>query len=104
MWWVRFGVLLAFAASLHAASDRLGSDSVPLDSSRVAGPLRAVCPGALARHVPPNGGDAEWTCNACPAETHSKEDSWSLTSAIFGHFSAPDSEDAILSTYGCVVH
>ena len=104
MSWVRFGVLLAAAASLHAASDRLGSDSVPLDSARVAGPLRAACQGTLARHLPPNGGNAEWACNSCPPETHSEKDSWSLTSAIFGHFTSPDSDDAILSTYGCVMH
>lgn len=104
MWWMHFCVLLAATSSLHAASDRLGSDSIPLDSPRIAGPLRAACPGVLARRVPQNGGDAEWTCNACPAETHSPSDSWTLTSTIFGNFTSADSEDAILSTYGCLPH
>ena len=103
MWWVRFGVLLS-AASLHAASERLGSDSVSLDSPRVVGPLQGACPGALERRVPPNGEHADWTCNACPEVTGSKHDWWTLDSVIFGHFSAPDSEDAILSTYGCVMY
>ncbi len=104
MWWVRFGVLLSATASLHAASGRLGSDSVSLDSPLVIGPLEGACPGALERRVPPNGEHADWTCNACPEVTGSKHDWWTLESVIFGHFSAPDSEDAILSTYGCVAH
>jgi hypothetical protein len=104
MWWVRFGVLLIAVASLRAASDELGSDSVQLDSPIVIGPLHGACPGALTRRVPPNGEHADWTCDACPEMTGEKHDSWTLTSAIFGHFTDPDSEDAIISTYGCVPH
>jgi hypothetical protein len=45
----------------------------------------------------------EWTCSGCPAETLARG-GWTLTSATFGHFTGPASDDVILSTYGCLPH
>jgi len=89
---------------VRGAANRLGSDSIPLTSSRLAAPLEAACPGHLSRKTPYGGGAKEWTCAACPEEVKEPLGSWTLSAAYLGHFISPQSEDAILSIDGCLPH
>src|SRR5579875_1662105 len=89
-------LLLLFSFVLPAFPQSVPSGAVDLPLPEFARFMEIVCPG---HH------DAQ-TCAVCPPESGRARSSlgWQLVAITFGHFTAPQAKEALMSTQGCASH
>jgi hypothetical protein len=87
-------VLVLAAICCEGQSNRVLSDAARVPPQEAHHFLELICPGNASADG----------CAVCPPEMPQSSQNWQLRTITFGHFQAPNSEDALVAGVGCEDH